>query len=179
MSALLSQKHLKLGRLQLSNLNIPTRRPDAEIGEEQIRCRNILQTTGRLDFPVKRQKTQRLIWLATDEIVEIVADYRQGTFYQTNRSFVRRTFLLFDRFQQRFKRFGKLSDAIQTDNSQGALNLVQMRTTELDLRQVARTRGKPCCVLAQSLISTLQRQVDLAFDPGQRADIKFRRGIHS
>ena len=69
-------------------------------------------------------------------------------------------------------------DTVQSDDRQSTLYLVQMGPTEADLRQIAGGLGSTRRELLQCLVATLQRKVDLALDPGQRADIEARRGIH-
>ena len=53
-----------------------------------------------------------------------------------------------------------------------------MGAAELYLREVSGAIAGARRILLQRLIGTFQREVDLAFDPGQRADIEFHRCIH-
>ena len=55
---------------------------------------------------------------------------------------------------------------------------MQMVAAELDLGQIALADHGAGQIPLQCLIGALQRQINLAFDPGQGADVKFGRNIH-
>ena len=63
-------------------------------------------------------------------------------------------------------------DAFEADDLKGAVSLVQIRLTGLDLRRIAR------CKRLQRLQSAPHRQVDLALHPRERSGIKFDSAIH-
>ena len=112
--------------------------------------------------------------LTDDQIIEIDTDTFQRTMYQVDHRFIGSEGLLLDSVEQGFDRLDKLHHPVETDNGQRPLHLVQMVTAELDLGQITGT-GQ---ILLQGLIGPLQRQINLALDPGQWADIKFDRSIH-
>ena len=118
--------------------------------------------------------------MPADQVVQIVTNGGQGTLGQCDGGCVSRALLLFDGFKQRLQRFGQLRHAVKANNGQRTLHLVQVRAAEFELREIART-GR---VLLQRLVGTLQREVNLALDPGERANIerlgliKFCRSIH-
>ena len=112
--------------------------------------------------------------LTDDQIIEIDTDTFQRTMYQVDHRFIGSEGLLLDSVEQGFDRLDKLHHPVETDNGQRPLHLVQMVTAELDLGQITGT-GQ---ILLQGLIGPLQRQINLALDPGQWADIKFGRSIH-
>ena len=100
-----------------------------------------------------------------------MGDARQRALRQRNRRVVRRA--LRARFKQGFERFGELGDAIEADDAQRTLNLVQMRAAERELRQLTAAD-----VLLQRLVSARQRQIDLVLDPVERANVEGCRNIH-
>lgn len=124
--------------------------------------------TCYLHFTINREQAQRLIWLAADQIVEIMADSGQRPLRKRNACRVSRAFLLLKGFKQRLQCFSKLRDTIKTNDRQCALYLVQVSAAELDLRQIAGAGAVTGarCILLQRLIGALQREVNLAFDPG-------------
>ena len=67
-----------------------------------------------------------------------------------------------------------MGNSVQTDNRQGTFDLVQMGATEPDLGEIAIAIGSTGRKRLQRLVGTLECEVDLALDPGQRADIEFR-----
>ena len=74
--------------------------------------------------------------------------------------------MLLKGFEQRLQCFGKLRNTIKTNDRQCALYLVQVGAAELDLRQIAGTFTGARRILLKCLVSTLQREINLAFDPG-------------
>src|SRR5262249_16597865 len=66
-------------------------------------------------------------------------------------------------------------DAVQADNLQRAVRLVEVRLRESDLVRGGRIGG----VFAQAPERALQCLLDLALDPSERADIKVGRPAHA
>ncbi len=77
-----------------------------------------------------------------------------------------RTLLLLDRLEQGFHSFGKVRNAVETDNCESALHLVQVGAAEPDLRQIAGVNESGGGELFQRLVGALQCEIDLALDPG-------------
>ncbi|KFB73616.1 MAG: hypothetical protein AW09_001126 [Candidatus Accumulibacter phosphatis] len=107
-----------------------------------------------------------------------MAKRRQRALCKLDSSWGGGTLLQFDGLQQRLQCFGKLGHTIQADDRQGALHLVQMGAAEPDLRAVAAPIGSARGELLQCRVASFEGEVDLALDPGQRADIEVRRSIH-
>ena len=97
---------------------------------------------------------------------------------QVDRRFAGRAQHLLDGLEQSFERFGQLLDAVETDDRQRALHLVQVGTAELDLGEVAGAGRHTGRILVERLIGAFERQVNFALDPGQRAHIEFGRSVH-
>ena len=82
--------------------------------------------------------------------------------------------------EQFLQRFGQVSDAVEPDNGQGALRLMEIGSRKLDLRPIVLAGSGAGGIVEQSLFGALERQVDLAFDPSQRTNVEFvGHGIHS
>ena len=154
------------------------RRAYAKIGKEQIGRSIALDATRFLHFAVKRKESQRLIRLAVDQVVEIVGDRRQRAVCEFDGRFAGRTRLLLDGFEQRLQGLSELRDAVESDDGQRALGLVQVGAAKLDLGQVADAFGDAGGIKFQRLVRAFQGKIDLALDPGQRANIKISRGVH-
>jgi hypothetical protein len=86
--------------------------------------------------------------------------------------------LHFHGLEQGLHGLAELGDTVQSDDGQSSLHLMQMGAAELDLGQITGAVGSTRRELSQRFVGTLQREIDLALDPGQRADIEVRCGIH-
>ena len=138
-TALLTQEFMELLLRQLCRRRIASGRPRRQVGEKEIGRRDSRQTARCLDLSIDSEQAQRLVRLAIDQAIKVVADHGQGSMRKRNARGVCSEGPIFDRQQHRFQRFGKLRDAVESNDRQCALHLMQVRTTKADLRQVALT----------------------------------------
>ena len=167
-----------IGGIQLPGRHSLARRAHGQVGEKQVGGGIALHAALRLNLPIERQQPQGLVGLPVDQAPEIQAQRFQRSPDQADRGFADVSRLRFDRPQQTFQRFGELRDTVQSDDGQRALYLMQVRAAKPYLRRIRGSGHGAGAELIERLNRALQRQIDLALDPGQRADIKFRRGIH-
>ena len=110
--------------------------------------------------------------------VEVVADALQPLVDQGNDRITGSSRPVVYGLQQGFQRFRQLPDAIQADDGERSLYLMQMSATVLDVRQIGIAGGEAFREDIQGVCGAFQCEIDLALDPAQRAGIEFSLGIH-
>ena len=140
-----------------------------QVGEEQFAGAGALLPAGGGEFGVKVEEAQGLVRLAAGQFVEVVADGGDAAGGQLGH--LGREYHLFaGQFaEQTVELLGKLGQAVEPDDRQGAMGLVQMGLGKLDPAKAI--RGGPG--FGERSRGPFEGQVDLAFDPGQRTQVEF------
>ncbi len=149
-------------------------RTQGEVGVEQVRRARCLMPAGFDELRVEFKETQRLVGLAAGQFVEVIAQGGESPGGEAGDG--RRVGDLFggQLAQQTIEGFRKLGEAIQTDDGQGTVGLVQVGLGELDAAKAVGGR----LGFGEGAGGAFQGQVDFAFDPGQRAKVEFVCGAH-
>ena len=152
---------------------IPSGWAQGKVREEKVRRTGGAEATRPGQGIVGRQQAQRLVRLTGNQIVQVLAQGRDGR-SQGHRNFLtvlRMSFL--NRGQERLKRLGELGDAVKAHDGQRTVHLMDMRATEAQLHDIVAG-----LVLPERLGGARQRKIDLTLDPGERAQIEFARRVH-
>ncbi len=150
------------------------RRPQAQVGEEQFGWLRPGQGARLGKLPVSRQQPQGLVRTAVDKVVEVVAQRAESLACRGGgrRQGFDSAFL--EAGQQCLQGLGELGDARKANDGKRAARLAQMIARQANLRRIPAGFE-----LLQRRAGMFERQVDLALDPGQRADVQFTRHIHA
>ena len=145
-----------------------------EVGEEQLAGGGRFEPPGGGELAIQGEQAQGLVGLAAGEFVQVVADGRNAAAGQPTQ--VGRRGDLFARHfaEQAVELLGELGQAVQADDGEGAVGLVQVGLGKLDL--AGAVRGRPG--LGERGVRSFEGQVDFAFDPGQRTEVEFVCGAH-
>ena len=141
------------------------RRPRRQIGKIQVGLIGFLRVAAvarRDQFAVDREQAQRLVCRAGHELLEIAGDGGDHACAQCECRRLTRHDSLADVGQQTFEFFGDARHAVQTDDGQRAVGLVQVGDAGMELRNIDRPARRE---LAQRIRPGAHGLVDLALHP--------------
>ena len=163
----------QLLRRQRRSSGNPLGRTQGNIRKKEVAGARTAQSARLGEGKIDRQQTEWLIRFANHQFVEIQMNARQCFRHDRQGRLVSQQSAFLQPGKQRFQGFSHLSDAVQPDDRQRAMHLVNMGAAEFELGGV-----RPGLVKAKSLPGALQRQINLALDPGQGAQIEFSCRVH-
>ena len=123
---------------------------------------------------IGREQSHRLVRRTFDDFVQVRGQRCKRRQQHPALGGVEHDLPALDQVEQALAFFGQPGDAIEPDDLQCAVRLMQMHLAKLDLRRgggVGQIGGHRHAGLGQGLL-------DFSFDPGQGSNIKFRRCAH-
>ena len=154
--------------------HLPLWRARRQIGEKQIRLGDAFGATCLHDAPIGREQPHWLMRRTFNHIIEIFDHGLERGEQYLSFGGIEHHFPAFHHAEQALTLFGEPGDAVEADDFERAMRLMQMRLAKLDLggfRRISQIGRHRRAGLAQGLL-------DFPFDPGQGTDIKFRCGTH-
>ena len=155
-------RHLTLGRAR------------RQVRKKQIRLGDALGAARLHHGLIGREQAHRLMRRAFDHFIQIGGERFERVEQRLTPGCVEHDLATLRHLQQAFAFFGQLGYAIEPDNFQCAMRLVQVGFTKLELGCVRRI-GQ---IGSHGRASLGQRLLDFPFDPRQRTNIKFRCCAH-
>ena len=136
-------------------------------GEEKVGCRDSRLAARCQNPAVERHQPQRLVGLAVDQIIQVVMNGVERLQHHLRTAGISRDSPCSKSSSRPSSASGKLRDAIKAHNRQCAAHLMQVGPAEPELGGIVAGGELP-----QRVSGTFERQVNLALDPGQWADVK-------